>query len=98
MCYNEKNDLTDGMGRRMKKTLLLFILICALVLVGCDVFAPTGEGTASPSTTASPMRTETPDADSALTEPIPTERETETDTPKTEYFPNETDDSHTKRY
>ena len=79
----------------MRKRLILLVLVCTLALTGCDLLSPVGGNTAPAVTTANPIRSETPS-----TEPVPTAPETEAETapPVTEYFPNETDDDHTKRY
>jgi hypothetical protein len=77
----------------MRRLCVLTVLVCAFALTGCVLWSPVGENAPPAVTTVAPIHSEAPS-----TEPIPTERETETDTPKTEYFPNETDDDHTKRY
>lgn len=79
----------------MRKRLILLVFVCALALTGCDLLSPVGESTAPAVTTATPICSDAPS-----TEPVPTAPETEAETapPVTEYFPNVTDDDHTKRY
>ena len=79
----------------MKKIILLFFLIAALCLSACVYENPNFR---EESSTESDTRAQTDGQSTADTEPAVTSPSTETDPPATSEFPNDTDDSYSKRY
>ena len=79
----------------MRRSILLFLCLCALLLSGCIPIPNEQAEMTSPKTDAPTEGSLTAEETVGQTE---AEAEQSLPTPETDYFPNETDDSHTKRY